>query len=167
MGEANGRRTKRLLGGSTFANVAGCPRPKAEQTSCRSESTEVLRVPMPSSIADPDSDAHTSSAPIGRTVNAHITQGCEDAEERAEFERLAAFEELARIAIMRRAKLGLSQAELARRMNAPRSVVSRIESGQHPTNTATLKRLAEALDGRAVVGFAFGPQPEASDMVQL
>lgn len=118
-------------------------------------------------MTGPDSDEHLTAAPIGRTIDAHIAEGNADPAERAELERLAAFEELARIVIMRRAKLGLSQSELARRMNTPRSVVSRIESGQHPTNTATLKRLAEALDGRAVMGFAFGPQSARPDIVQL
>jgi hypothetical protein len=35
------------------------------------------------------------------------------------------------------------------------SVISRIESGQHRTSTETLRRLAEALDGHAVLGFEF------------
>jgi transcriptional regulator with XRE-family HTH domain len=35
------------------------------------------------------------------------------------------------------------------------SVVSRIERGQHPTSLETLRRLAEALEGRAVFGCEF------------
>jgi ribosome-binding protein aMBF1 (putative translation factor) len=114
-------------------------------------------VPRTSSTStEADVDEPVSTA-LGRTVDEHVAAGQADAEERAEFERLAAFEQLARLVIMRRQRLGITQAELARRMNAPQSVVSRIESGQHQTNTATLKRVAEALDGRAVMGFAFGP----------
>jgi ribosome-binding protein aMBF1 (putative translation factor) len=93
--------------------------------------------------------------PVGRPVSAELAEALQDPEERAEHERLAAFEQLARLVIMRRGQLGLSQADLARRMDRPASVVSRIESGQHATNTATLKRLAEALDGRALLGFDF------------
>lgn len=51
-------------------------------------------------------------------------------------------EEIARVVIMRRAQLGLTQQELAERMGTTKSVVSRIESGQHRTSTETLRRLA-------------------------
>ncbi|MBK5223314.1 MAG: helix-turn-helix transcriptional regulator [Acidimicrobiia bacterium] len=70
--------------------------------------------------------------------------------------------------IMRRAHLGLTQQELAERMGTTKSVVSRIESGQHRCGTDTLRRIAEALDGRAVIGFEFdsaeSPHP---DLVRL
>ena len=52
--------------------------------------------------------------------------------------------------------LGLTQAELAKRMGTSHSAISRIESGQHPTTVATLQRLAEGLDLRFVVGFESG-----------
>jgi len=97
-------------------------------------------------------------SPIGSTVDADHKADLADPEYRAEHERLAPFEALARIVIMRRAALGISQAELARRMGTTPSVVSRIESGQHATNSKTLKRLAEALGGRAVLGVEFGPE---------
>ncbi len=77
-----------------------------------------------------------------------------DPEYRAEFERLAPYEALARIVMRRRSQLGLSQAELAKRMGTSHSAISRIESGQHPTTVQTLRRLAEALDTHLVVGFA-------------
>lgn len=82
-------------------------------------------------------------------------------EYRAELERLAPYEALARIVLRRRAQLGLSQAELARRMGTSHSAISRIESGQHPTSTETLRRLARALEGHAVLGFDFGAEPES------
>jgi len=100
--------------------------------------------------------------PVGATVADDIKGNLRDAEYRAERERLAPFEALARIVIMRRAALDISQAELARRMGTTPSVVSRIESGQHATNAQTLKRLAEALEGRAVLGVEFGP-PESPE----
>jgi transcriptional regulator with XRE-family HTH domain len=53
--------------------------------------------------------------------------------------------------------LGLSQAELAKRMGTSHSAISRIESGQHRTSVATLQRLADALGLRFVVGFEAGP----------
>ncbi len=120
-----------------------------------------------SNSAGAESDEYVPEVPVGRTIDEHVIDGHADSEERAELERLAVFEEIARMVIMRRAQLELSQADLARRMNRPRSVVSRLESGQHPTSPATLKRVAEALDGRAIMGFAFGPPPAVPNTVQL
>jgi transcriptional regulator with XRE-family HTH domain len=77
-----------------------------------------------------------------------------DPEYRAELERLAPYEALARIVMRRRGQLGLSQAELAERMGTSHSAISRIESGQHPTTVQTLRRLADALETHLVVGFA-------------
>ena len=83
-------------------------------------------------------------------------------------DRLQPFEELARVVIVRRGRLGLSQQDLAKRMGTTASVISRIESGQHRTSTETLRRLAEALGGRAVVGFEFGtPAEPDQELVQL
>ncbi|MGH9155064.1 MAG: helix-turn-helix domain-containing protein [Acidimicrobiales bacterium] len=66
---------------------------------------------------------------------------------------------------MRRAQLELTQQELAGRMGTTKSVISRIESGQHRATTDTLRQLAEALDGHAVIGFEFDSeqplQPES------
>ena len=79
---------------------------------------------------------------------------------RDEMARLAPYERLARIVIARRAALGLSQKELARRMGTSHSAISRIEGGQHPTSVETLRRLAAALDTHLVVGFS-DAEPEA------
>jgi ribosome-binding protein aMBF1 (putative translation factor) len=73
---------------------------------------------------------------------------------RDEMERLAPYEQLARMVIMRRAALGLSQKELADRMGTSHSAISRIEGGQHPTSVETLRRLAAALETHLVVGFS-------------
>jgi ribosome-binding protein aMBF1 (putative translation factor) len=109
------------------------------------------------------------NSPIGTTVEDHIehnrsrNQRYRDAQD-----RLRPFEQLARVVIMRRARLELSQQDLAERMGTTASVISRIESGQHRTSTETLRRLAEALEGHAVVGFDFGTarKPE-QELVQL
>lgn len=94
--------------------------------------------------------------PVGGAVSDHIKESLEDPEFRAEYERLAPYEELARIVIMRRANLGLTQAELAARMGTTASAISRIESGQHATSPQTVKKLADAFGARAVLGFEFG-----------
>ncbi len=98
-------------------------------------------------------------SPVGGTVSEAIERDRrESAAYRAEHDRLAGFEQLARIVIMRRAVLELSQEQLAERMGTTASVISRIESGQHTTSAKTLKRLGEALDGQAVIGFDFGSE---------
>jgi ribosome-binding protein aMBF1 (putative translation factor) len=96
-------------------------------------------------------------SPVGDTVSAGIERERRaSAAFRAEYDRLAGFEQLARIVIMRRAVLELSQEQLAERMGTTASVISRIESGQHASSAKTLKRLGEALGGHAVIGFDFG-----------
>lgn len=96
-------------------------------------------------------------SPIGTAVSDDIECDRRASENyRAEDDRVAGFEELARIVIMRRAKLNLSQEEIAKRMGTTASVISRIESGQHATSAKTLKRLGEALGGQAIIGFDFG-----------
>jgi ribosome-binding protein aMBF1 (putative translation factor) len=97
------------------------------------------------------------ATPIGTSVREHIEQkNARSRRYREAKERLEPFEQLARIVIMRRARLGISQQDLANRMGTTASVISRIESGQHRTSAETLRRLAQALEGSAVVGFDFG-----------
>ncbi len=93
-------------------------------------------------------------SPIGTPHAKSMGRRARNPEYRAELERLAPYETLARIVIRRRGQLELSQAELAKRMGTSHSAISRIESGQHPTTVQTLRRLAAALDTHLVVGFA-------------
>lgn len=79
---------------------------------------------------------------------------------RAEKKRLEPYEELARIVIAHRMRLGLTQKELADRMKTSHSAISRIESGQYPTKPETLHRLAKALGLRFVMGFEDASAPE-------
>jgi ribosome-binding protein aMBF1 (putative translation factor) len=76
---------------------------------------------------------------------------------RAEQQRLAQFEEFARMVIKHRAARGLSQEELARLVGTSHSAISRIESGRHKTSVDTLQRIAQALGLRLVLGFESGP----------
>jgi ribosome-binding protein aMBF1 (putative translation factor) len=100
-------------------------------------------------------------SPIGTSVSEHIERKHQRSRRYREAQdRLQPFEEIARIVIMRRARLRLSQQELAERMGTTASVISRIESGQHRTSAETLRRLAEALEGHAVLGFEFGTDAE-------
>jgi ribosome-binding protein aMBF1 (putative translation factor) len=98
------------------------------------------------------------TSPVGTTVADAMRRRAErSAAYRAEERRLAQFEELARLVIMHRAALGLTQQELAERMGTSHSAISRIESGRHKTSVETLQRLAEALNLRLVLGFESGP----------
>lgn len=99
----------------------------------------------------------TKHSPAGKRVAAHIERRRSRSRRYREAkERLQPFEQIARVAIVRRAQLGLSQQEVAERMGTTASVISRIESGQHRTSAETLRRLARALEGRALLGFDFG-----------
>ena len=93
-------------------------------------------------------------SPIGNSHASVMRARARNPEYRAELERLAPYEALARIVIRRRGQLGLSQAELADRVGTSHSAISRIESGRHPTTVQTLRRLAGALNTHLVVGFA-------------
>lgn len=108
-------------------------------------------------------------SPIGSSVEDDLeARRARSAKFREAEGRLRPFEEIARAVITRRAQLGLTQQELAERMGTTKSVISRIESGQHRSSTDTLRRLAEALDGHAVIGFEFdSTKPTQADLVRL
>lgn len=110
-----------------------------------------------------------NDSPIGTSVEAHNEQRRTRSHRyRESQDRLRPFEEIARVVIMRRAQLDLTQQELADRMGTTKSVISRIESGQHRSGTETLRRLAVALDGHAVIGFEFdSAKPKTPDLVRL
>jgi ribosome-binding protein aMBF1 (putative translation factor) len=97
------------------------------------------------------------ASPIGAN-HGQATRRSRNPEYRAELERLAPFEQVARMVIARRMMAGWTQQELAERMGTSHSVISRIESGQHATSVRTLTRLAEAFDTHLVVGFDDHPE---------
>ena len=61
--------------------------------------------------------------------------------------------DLARAVIEARVHAGLSQAQLARRMDTTQSVVARLESGRVRPSTRTLTRLAAATGTRLKISF--------------
>lgn len=100
-----------------------------------------------------------SISPIGTSVaDSKRRRTRDNADYREAQERLAPYEQLARIVIRRRMDLGLTQQELAERMGTSHSAISRMESGQHGTSVRTLQRLAESLEMRFVMGFEYGPE---------
>ena len=108
-------------------------------------------------IGNMQSMARTEMSPIGTPAKDAAQRRRRDPAYRAAQERLAPYEGIARFVITRRAKLGLTQEQLALRMGTSHSAISRIESGQHRTSVATLERLAQALEVRFVMGFESGP----------
>jgi ribosome-binding protein aMBF1 (putative translation factor) len=100
-------------------------------------------------------------SPIGQSITESIEEEERlDPEYRAERERNRPRRELARLLMLRRVELDLSQQELADRMGTSVAVISRLERGSQNFSTATLQRLAQALDTRLV--YAFEPVDDAS-----
>lgn len=92
--------------------------------------------------------------PIGSTSRAaRRRRAGQSAEYRAEQERVAPYEGLARMIIARRIRYGLTQEQLAERMGTSVPAVSRLESGQHRPNVETLEKLGHAFGEQFVLGF--------------
>ena len=92
------------------------------------------------------SSTRGSVSPLGETHEEARARRARSAAYRQAQQAVAPFEDLARVVILRRRSLGLTQQALADRMETSYSAVSRLESGRHRTSLATLQRLAEALD---------------------
>jgi len=97
-------------------------------------------------------------SPIGAHVADDIAEWeARDPEFRAERERMRPYADLAKFVVRLRAREGLSQEELARRMGTTKAAISRLESGRHRPTMETLRRLAEALGGRLLVTIEMAP----------
>ena len=66
--------------------------------------------------------------------------------------RLAPYEAVARMVVKYRLEHDLTQKELAALIGTSHSAISRLESGQATISLNTMKRIAEALGGRLLVG---------------
>jgi transcriptional regulator with XRE-family HTH domain len=76
-----------------------------------------------------------------------------DPDARREYERLGPRYELITKIVRARKDQGLTQAELAARMNVTRPAVSRLESGMHEPRFDLIQRAADALGQQFVVEF--------------
>lgn len=74
-----------------------------------------------------------------------------DSEVKAAYDALEQEYTIARELIAARVRAGLSQAQLAERMNTTQSTIARLEGGKSLPSIRTLNRIAEATNGRAVV----------------
>ena len=79
-----------------------------------------------------------------------------DKEYRKAHEDLAPEFALARAVMTARVIAGLTQGELAQRMNTTQSVIARLESGRTRPSTQTLERLANATGTRLKISFEPG-----------
>ena len=99
-------------------------------------------------------------SPIGQSITESTEEDERlDPEYKRENERTRPRRELARMLLIRRIELDLSQQELADRMGTTVAVISRLERGSQNFSPATLQRLAQALDTRLV--YAFEPVDDA------
>jgi len=72
---------------------------------------------------------------------------------REAYEALGPEFELARALIRARTRAGLTQAQLAERMQTTQSVIARLESGRARPSTTTLERIACATGTRLTISF--------------
>ena len=85
-----------------------------------------------------------------KTVKADLLR---DPETAKQYEALAPEYEIVRQIISARQEQGLTQAELAHRLNTNQSNISRLERGESNPSLNFLKRVAEGLGKRLQIGF--------------
>jgi transcriptional regulator with XRE-family HTH domain len=92
---------------------------------------------------------------MSKIKNLHA-EWMKDPEYRKEYDALEQEFALAHAMIEARAKAGLTQEELAQRMETSQSVIARLESGRTRPSTRTLERFAKATGTR--LRFSFEPE---------
>jgi len=92
-------------------------------------------------------------SPIGTTVADARRRALADEKYRTQLARLSVAEAVARVLILFRMQLNLTQEQLAQLMNTSASTISRLEGGRHVPSLATLARAIEAGGMRLVLGF--------------
>jgi len=111
------------------------------------------------------------SRPFGKTAAAGAAARAQrSAAYRKEAVRVASAAAAAKLIIHRRTELGISQGELARRMGTSNTQISRIESGRHSINEATLQRALRAMNAVPLVGYevpARGKQPARRELLAV
>lgn len=81
-----------------------------------------------------------------------------DPEYRTAYDKLGPEFEIARAVILARKGAGLTQQQLAQRMNTTQSAVARLEGGHSCPSTSTLMRLALATGTRLKISFEAAPR---------
>lgn len=89
---------------------------------------------------------------MGRVSESH-KKWSKDPEYRAEYNKLSPEFEIARLLIQARTQAGLTQAQLANKIQTTQSAVARFESGRIHPSTNTLKKIAQATGTRLKISF--------------
>jgi ribosome-binding protein aMBF1 (putative translation factor) len=109
--------------------------------------------------------------PIGKTAAAGAAgRAKRSASYRKEAVRVASAAAAAKLIIHRRTELSISQGELALRMDTSNTQISRIESGRHSINEATLHRALRAMNAVPLMGYqvpARGKQPARRELIAV
>jgi ribosome-binding protein aMBF1 (putative translation factor) len=77
----------------------------------------------------------------------------QDPEYQAAYDALEEEFSVAALVIQARARAGLSQAELAKRIETTQSVIARLEGGHSKPSTRTLEKIAKATGSRLRISF--------------
>ena len=98
---------------------------------------------------------------MGKVSSLH-KKWSEDPKYRAAHDELESEFELARLLIKARAEAGLTQAELAKKIQTTQSAVARFESGRVNLSTKTLKKIADATGTKLRLSFEATGENSAS-----
>ena len=93
---------------------------------------------------------------VGGNVNGLHKKWSSDPEYLSAYEGLGPEFEIARAVILARKGAGLTQEQLAKRMNTTQSVIARLEGGRTCPSTTTLIRFAQATGTRLKISFEAG-----------
>ena len=94
-----------------------------------------------------------SKGKVGSDLDSLHKKWSGDREYLAAYEELGPEFEIARAVILARKRAGLTQEQLARRMNTTQSVIARLEGGRACPSTTTLMRFAKATGTRLKISF--------------
>lgn len=98
---------------------------------------------------------------MGKVSDLH-EKWSEDPKYGAAYDELESEFELARLLIRTRAGAGLTQAELAEKIQTTQSAVARFESGRVNLSTKTLKKIADATGTKLRISFEAAGENSAS-----
>lgn len=94
-----------------------------------------------------------NNAEVGNSVESLHKKWSGDPEYQKAYEELGPEFEIARAVILARKGAGLTQEQLAKRMNTTQSVIARLEGGRTSPSTTTLMRFAQATGTRLKISF--------------
>lgn len=94
----------------------------------------------------------TAGVKMGKASELH-KKWSNNPEYREEYDKLGPEFEIARLFIKARTQAGLTQAQLAERLQTTQSAVARFESGKTNPSTSTLRKIAQATGTQLKISF--------------